>query len=765
MNVLIQNEALFKDKLHKGICLFTGAGFSTLNSPSGKKLPIGDKLCGEVISHFKLTDLPKKYDLSYISEFCPDSDYQDFLRNYFTVSDYNPLYNVLNKIMLKGFITTNIDNIIRLVSENGNRYYINNIREYGASTGNPNELIYIPLHGDVTDPNSRLYFGKFELSNVDSDNNDLFSQMQGILSVHPVLFWGYSFNDSGVLKIVKKIIEKNPSNIWVQILPNDTHNKKLFEEKGCHIICSDTENLLRWIGDNCEEISHYSESPINDGALNKYRIPTLSNIPAIPREQYYRNGFTEWYPIIQGVPYERKIVTDAENCALENKNVIISGCHFSGKLTSLMQLARKVDCVNKFYVQGITKEEASFIVNRLKGQEAWIFFSNCCSDVDAFLVFAKRDNIKIIGTSDDYLLETVRHILSQSISYKVINCSAISENEARRMYDNIKEGLRMPSFKYTVQPYEKYTMFEFVSNNIKDAYTDEYIFRIVNDIKKQSSDLFNVIALASYLSQNGSAISYQNVAHLLNISVYPDAVEMIKKAQDYLRSYDFILNDDKEQQDYFVLRSKIFNRCAGNILIKEFREDYGKLITWTVKQESPYVILRYDVFRRKAFDSELFRKVFSYEEAISLYKYLYDRDSNPYSLQQMALCQGLFGYYSEAFNNIDLAMSMRPNNFSFKNSQAILLFESNHKSHTHKSLDFMQQAMGILEQCYSNDKRKLYHAQKFAQFALILSDEYKVNDYLEPALKWLLEMTENDANESTRSRRLKEGIRNKLSKI
>ena len=32
MNVLIQNEALFKDKLHKGICLFTGAGFSTLKS-------------------------------------------------------------------------------------------------------------------------------------------------------------------------------------------------------------------------------------------------------------------------------------------------------------------------------------------------------------------------------------------------------------------------------------------------------------------------------------------------------------------------------------------------------------------------------------------------------------------------------------------------------------------------------------------------------------------------------------------------------------
>ena len=48
MAIHIQNEALFKDKLKKGICVFAGAGFSTLESPSGKKLPVGDELCKEV---------------------------------------------------------------------------------------------------------------------------------------------------------------------------------------------------------------------------------------------------------------------------------------------------------------------------------------------------------------------------------------------------------------------------------------------------------------------------------------------------------------------------------------------------------------------------------------------------------------------------------------------------------------------------------------------------------------------------------------------
>lgn len=762
MGIYIQNEALFKDKLQKGICIFTGAGFSTLESPSGKKLPIGDQLCEAVISHFHL-DLSEEDGLSYISEFCPEAKYQRFLRSYFTVYDYNPLYDVLNKVNMKAFITTNIDNIIQLVIENSNRYYLKNIREYGATIGSPNELIYIPLHGDVTSLYSNLYFGKFELSDVALDNRDLFSQMEGILSSSPILFWGYSFNDSGVLRVIKKIVEKNPSNIWIQVHPNDTRNKRLFEGKGCHIISADTESLLQWIDSNCVYTNNSEADPINDDALNKYRIPTISGIPLVPREDFYRKGVTEWYPVIEGIPYERKSVVEAENLALQHKNVIISGCHFSGKTTTLMQLARKVDCINKFYVQGITKEEAAFIVRRTHGKETWVFYNNCCSDIDAFLVFAKSPNIRVIGTSDDYLLETVRHILSNSISYKITNCSEILKDEAQRMYNTLPEGIRVPSFKYTMQPDEKYTMFEFISNNIRDAYTEKHIATIFNEIKSQNIDLFNVVALASYMTRNGSAISYQNVAHLLDIKIYPDALDFINNAKDYFRLFNLFSNDDAEYQDCFVLRSKVFNYCANNILIKEFKKEYGELIKWMVTQESPYAILRYDVFRRKAFDSELFRKIFTYEEAIRIYDYLYERDGNPYTLQQKALCQSAFGDYQSAFSSIDLAKSKRPENFSFKNSEAIIRFEANHKNHNSKSVDYMKQAMRILEQCYNNDKRKIYHAQKYSEFALVLSNEYGIDDYLEMALTWLTEMIENDSNESQRSRKLKERLRNKLS--
>lgn len=45
MSVVIQCEELFKNKLKTGINLFTGSGFSVLESPNGDKLPTGKQLC------------------------------------------------------------------------------------------------------------------------------------------------------------------------------------------------------------------------------------------------------------------------------------------------------------------------------------------------------------------------------------------------------------------------------------------------------------------------------------------------------------------------------------------------------------------------------------------------------------------------------------------------------------------------------------------------------------------------------------------------
>ena len=83
----------------------------------------------------------------------------------------------------------------------------------------------------------------------------------------------------------------------------------------------------------------------------------------------------------------------------------------------------------------------------------------------------------------------------------------------------------------------------------------------------------------------------------------------------------------------------------------------------------------------------------------------------------------------------------KPANFSFKNSQAIIMFESNKETASPDAIYYMHKAMGILKSCYLDDKRKLYHAQKFAEFSLYFYTKYKCTDYLLEAKNWLNEVS------------------------
>ncbi len=761
----IDLENLFAQKIVSGINLFTGAGFSVLPSPSGDKLPTGKEFCEEVITKFNLQDISADKGLSYISEFCPDQEYQDFLRERFTVHSYNPLYDQINKINMRTYVTTNIDNIIRLVMDKSTKYYLKSICEYGASMNGENELSFIPLHGDVAN-SGKLYFGLFDLVTVDKNNADLFEQMFGQLVKQPILFWGYSFQDKGVLSVVKRLIEQGNNEIWVQFLPEEQDAIKLFRSKGCHIIEANTLSLLQWIQDNINiTIEDNASDLIEDTRLDKYRIPTISKIASIPQSEYYQQGNTGWHPVLADVPYERKIVSEIENAAISKKNVVLSGCRFSGKTTILMQLARKVNCRNKFYVDGISKAEAEFILNIIGNESAWIFFNNFTDDIFAYNCFAKRDNIFLVGTAEEYHFETVKHLIDRELTYKIFNCSEITKDEARHIYNKIPAGLRKSIFKYKDNDDEKFSMLELVAQNVVGVFAKKHISQMINAVSREDDNMFTAIILASYLSEYGSALSYANISTILDINVYPDAIKLINKVKDYLRTFDLHLDNDESYQDYFVLRSKLFAYNAKNILLEEHKNKFASVVKLFTLRESRYGIARYNVFRRKAYDAQLFSELFTKDEAISLYKFLYKIENSPYTLQQLALCLANFHDYQNAFLCIDKAISEMPNNFSFKNSQAIIMFEANKMLLSAEAVEHMRFAMETLRICYNDDKRKIYHAQKFSEFAIYFYEKHKCADYLEEAQHWLFEMSNQSEGVSRYTNKLKEKLSSIISTL
>ena len=67
--------------------------------------------------------------------------------------------------------------------------------------------------------------------------------------------------------------------------------------------------------------------------------------------------------------------------------------------------------------------------------------------------------------------------------------------------------------------------------------------------------------------------------------------------------------------------------------------------------------------------------------------------------------------------------------------------------------------MSILENCYLSDKRKVYHAQKYADFALLYFKKYSDNKYIGQAFCWLEELINNKDSMSRKTRNLFERIK------
>ncbi len=93
------------------------------------------------------------------------------------------------------------------------------------------------------------------------------------------------------------------------------------------------------------------------------------------------------------------------------------------------------------------------------------------------------------------------------------------------------------------------------------------------------------------------------------------------------------------------------------------------------------------------------------------------------------------------------------------------MFESNKVIGNADAIDYMHKAMEILKQCYLDDKRKLYHAQKFAEFAIFFYTQYHYSDYLNDSKNWLLEVSESNEYTSNRTKKLIDKITTILSHL
>ena len=751
MSIYIDREDLFKEKLLTGINLFTGAGFSCLENNDGIALPVVNKLCEEICKKFSLDYDVFGDDLEAICALADDSELQSYLRKRFKLSNVNEKYFVLNRIKLLSYITTNIDNIIHLIVEHDTRYYLKSITYYGGIRKSEIELCYIPLHGEVMNEENKLYFGKFDLAAVDQANSDLFQEATVKMRNKPVLFWGYGFHDSGVLKTVKKLLSYGSQDIWIQCMPDDEKRIRLFKELGCNIIKANTEELLDWMHDNVQifdnkNITEQQSIIENNKNLSDFFIPSLGQVPAVQATDYYIKGFTQWYSILAKQAIELDIVNNVYNTHIQNKNIIIIGTDFSGKSTALMQLALKINAPNKLYVTNLTMEKSQFIINNIGEAKVLIFVDNCENDIKAYKMLAECSNISTIATATDYAYEASKHLL-EGVLIKNLFIEDFTQDQARRFYNSLDETIRKSVFVYKDSENEKFSILEMMLKNIANSMGSYRIRQLLLKILYQNQDAFETVALACYLSGNHSALSTDILFSYFDCTSYDETKKYVNEANGLLRELDVSVDQCDDDQDYYDVRSKLFLYHCKKLLseTKELQKPYAKTIEKFIRKISIYKIYQYNLFRRSAYDAKLYFTLFN-NKANEIYSYLYDYEPNPYTLQQWALCMAYLKQFKEAFSYIDKAMRQKPNNFSIENTSAIILFEANKEEKNSIGREKRQEAMKILEKCYHNDKRKVYHANRFAEFAIEIAQIDNDYEYLHQAKLWLDEiMTSGNA--------------------
>ncbi|WP_417357163.1 SIR2 family protein [Flavobacterium sp.] len=744
----IDYKESFIDALNKNINLFIGAGFSYgAFNKEGLRLPLGEQLCNELVDYFKVPklDLPK---VAALIERKDSIGLKEFLKNRFNVGSFEGNYNILHKIPIKNVFTTNIDNFIDIIFENCHDKYINDATINGPSFNDKKSIDFYPLHGNISNDEKPMVFSPTAISTSFSSNIRVWEHLKSDLEKYPTLFWGYSLNDSGVLQALDsvKINGHDNSEKWIVLHKENPDEEEYFKTLGFNIIISDNNSLLAFIKENYRGEQNKSKSKLKT-SYDRFGIdfipPNISKIPLREITEFYLGSAPRWSDVYAPNLYKTKYFKQIKNNIFSNKNNIVLGIPGSGKTTLLMQLAAFIDFEGyKIILDHPTIEKANIILNCLEDEPAIVFIDNFTDEVRSFELFHNKKNIKLVAFDREHNFEIISHLINRN-EFNITSVTSLSREECQEIYNRIPEGIKLRNFTYDHDKREESpSLFEFLNKNLKVPSVNERYKDLLTKLEDDEV-LLDFLVLASYVHYCRTPLSFDMVYSFFgdDIENYAEIFKLRDTLGELLTNLpiDLIDNDD---QDYFATRSNVLSE----VIIDNVKSNVLKrVLTDFVSNLPPYKIVQYKTFRKKGYDKFFVIRAFTnWIEGKDYYeKLIVDDPRNPFLYQQGALYLSHKQRHTEAFYWIEKAKSLSKDKvLSIRNSHAIILFESNIKKEGANVKDSLDSSMDILKNCYYEDKRKLYHAKKFAEQSIAYYNRYgdtKAKEYINEAEAWIRE--------------------------
>ncbi len=398
----------------------------------------------------------------------------------------------------------------------------------------------------------------------------------------------------------------------------------------------------------------------------------------------------------------------------------------------------------KLFIKAISKEKAQTIASGIGLAPAILFVDEFQSSIDALEILSKKENIRLVISERDYayLSSSSSPFLSKSMS--VYDVTELDEADAQKIIGNIPSDIKANNIhKFS----EGDSLFELIEKNCKSPNIKSRFSSVMKDLRSKNDDLVSLFLLICYLHTSRSIASMDILLSYFSTSAknYKDIYDLIDILGSSITEYAGELVE--QDQDYFNIRS---NMLADLIYKIAPAEDLAKMLTTFYNNVSRYSIPNFEAFKRRAYDARLFERAFpNVKDGARVYDVIYKKHQSPFNLQQKALYLSRRGDHQDAFKVIDEAISTAGSkNWSIKNSYAIIKFRANisreNSAEVRKALD---ESMNSLEECYSSDIRKTFHAMTYADHSLQYWHKYrdkKSLEYIKKASTWLAEEQRND---------------------
>ena len=748
----IENENNFQAALNNGFNLFVGSGFSILASDQkGLPLPLGSQLCDELIRSF---DVPDNLNLAQIATILNSShraEFQSFLKERFTVDNFDPKYKVIDGLPIKSIFTTNVDNLFHEVFKSSTTAYLNDLDLRGATFSDRNAIDLITLHGCVLDDSRELTFDATDLASSFARTPDRWYYLTQALESTPTIFCGYSLSDAGTLNSLhpSAVGGRELSDKWIVVLPDtDQGTLQFFRALKFQIIESDIAELLEYFETHYRPVEIPRPESSTLELFPEWAIPDVGSVPVRPILDYFRGAPPTWYDVYSGqlsTTSHHAKVRDALN---SGQHALITGIPGSGKTTLLMQVLRDFPFAgHKLFCEAPTVERANLILNRLDGTRALIGVDNFADDLDGVNILFDAPNVQLLGCDEIYWLEIVSHRLPRS-KIQVVDVTDLSEEDTQTIISRIPSTIRrQPSRSPRQRLGQTPSIFEIVESNIHLPTLSVRYRQALNNIGQQDAQLLEFLLVCAYVHSCRTPVSVDMMYSFFRGTDV--GLQQIEAMRNRLLGMvvDYIGDLDDGAQNYYAPRSTL----VSQVIIRQAPLlQLKNVIVRFHNQVSSYRIHRYDVFRRRAVAHGLMHRVFDdWQEGLAFYRDCFAKEGSAYILQQGALYLSNKQRYQEAFQMIDESLSLSNRRIpSIRNSHAVILFEANiNRAETNGIVkQTLEESMEILKECYNYDQRKAYHAQTFADHALKYDDRFgrsEAQGYLETALSWLNEERRN----------------------